>query len=48
METVYRFTQPRNITSIIFDYWGDLWHKEILKLGLKIQARKSLSKLFPN
>ena len=38
---------PRNITSIIFDHWGDLWYKEILKLGLKIQVRKSLEGIVP-
>ena len=39
---------PRNITSIVYDEWGSNWHKEIEKLNLDIDCRKSMNGKLPN
>ena len=39
---------PRKITSIVYDEWGCSWNKEIEKLNVDIDCRKSMNGVPPN
>ena len=34
---------PTKITSIVYDEWGSSWNKEIEKLNLDLDCRKSMN-----
>tara|TARA_B100000686_G_scaffold281400_1_gene303096 strand:+ start:229 stop:1305 length:1077 start_codon:yes stop_codon:yes gene_type:complete len=40
--------EKRSITSIIYDYWAQIWFDELKKLNLKVDCRKSLDGSIPN
>ncbi len=48
MESViWSLLGARDITSIIYDYWGVEWYKDLKKLGLKVDCRKKLNGEIP-
>ncbi len=49
MEAVmWSFFGKREITCLIYDYWGMEWYNDLKKLNLKIDARLSLDGSIPN
>ena len=41
-------SEEREITSIVYDYWGEEWNKSLKKLNLKIDLRKKIDGNLPN
>ena len=45
---IWSFLGENEITTIVYDYWGDLWADEMKKLKLKIDLRYSLNGIIPS
>ncbi len=45
---IWSMLGERNITSIIYDYWGETWQKDLQKLNCKIDMRKNLGGILPD
>ena len=39
---IWSMLGERNVTSIIYDFWGETWQKDLQKLNCKIDMRKNL------
>ena len=49
MESViWSILGERKVTSLIYDYWGVEWYKNLKKIGLEVDCRKSLNGELPN
>ena len=45
---IWSMLGERNVTSIIYDYWGETWQKDLQKLNCKIDMRKNLGGILPD
>ncbi len=45
---IWNLSGKREITSLIYDYWGIEWYQDLQKLNLKVDARISLDGRFPS
>ena len=45
---IWSILGERDVTSIIYDYWGLAWQEDLLKLNLKIDMRKNLDGFLPD
>lgn len=49
MESViWSFLGERKITSIVYDYWADLWNKDLKKLKFNVESRISMNGEIPS
>jgi phosphoserine aminotransferase len=45
---IWSFLGNKNVTAIIYDYWGLSWYEDLLKLNLKVELRKNLEGDLPD
>ena len=45
---IWSFLGENEITTIVYDYWADLWANDLKKLKLKVDLRYSLNGIIPS